>query len=44
MMNHQIDPPLTNERAKGLLASYVNFEMSSSYRTLISFIDSIELS
>ena len=44
MINHQIYQPLTNERAKDFLASYVNFEIFSSYRTLIPLIDSIKLS
>ena len=39
MINPQIDPPLTNGRAKELIASKVNFEMFPTYRTLIPLID-----
>ena len=44
MINHQIDPTLTNECAKELLAPYVNFNMFSSYRTLIPLMYPLELS
>ena len=44
MINDQIHPSLTNERAKDVLASSVNSEMFSSYGTLIPLMDSTELS
>ena len=43
-IKHQLDPPLINESAMELLASYFNWEISNGYKTLIPFIDSIESS
>ena len=39
-----LDPPLINESAKELLASYFYLDIFSEYKTLTPLIDSIELS